>query len=109
MLPQPHQRETLAALPAERVAGNLRLTLNQLRKSFPPFLDITRQTIALRQNAACWSDVQALERRAGLAIAGSGNIGRGINFDPASSLWRIGIVLPRILPGSGEEQQNLEV
>ncbi|HEY0736421.1 MAG TPA: BTAD domain-containing putative transcriptional regulator [Herpetosiphonaceae bacterium] len=68
--PQPQPRETLAELlwddlPAERAAGNLRLTLNQLRKSFAPFLDITRQTIALRQDVPCWSDVQTLA--AGLA------------------------------------------
>lgn len=61
--PQPHQRETLAELlwndlPAERAAGNLRLTLNQLRKHFAPFLDITRQTIAFRQDVEYWLDVQ---------------------------------------------------
>ena len=69
--PQPHQREALADLlwddlPAERAAGNLRLTLNHLRKRFAPFLDITRQTIALRQDVTCWVDVQVF---AGLAAA----------------------------------------
>ncbi|MBV9789755.1 MAG: hypothetical protein JOZ51_16330, partial [Chloroflexi bacterium] len=62
--PQPHQRETLADLlwddlPAERAAGNLRLALNQLRKRFAPFLDITRQTVALRQDVPYWLDAQA--------------------------------------------------
>jgi DNA-binding SARP family transcriptional activator/predicted ATPase len=61
--PQTHQRETLADLlwddlPAERAAGNLRLTLNQLRKHFAPFLDVTRQTIALRQDVECYLDVR---------------------------------------------------
>jgi DNA-binding SARP family transcriptional activator/predicted ATPase len=65
---QPHQREALADLlwddlPAERAAGNLRLTLNQLRKRFAPFLDITRQTIAFRQDVECRLDVEAFARR----------------------------------------------
>ena len=59
---RPHQREALAALlwddlPAERAAGNLRLTLTQLRKHCEPFLDVTRQTVALRRDADCWLDV----------------------------------------------------
>ncbi len=62
--PQPHQRETLAELlwddlPPERAAGNLRLTLNQLRKHVAPFLDVNRQTIAIRQDGNYWLDVQA--------------------------------------------------
>ncbi|GAB4195728.1 MAG: BTAD domain-containing putative transcriptional regulator [Roseiflexaceae bacterium] len=58
----PHQRETLAELfwddlPAERAAGNLRLTLTQLRKHCEPFLDVTRQTVALRPDADCRLDL----------------------------------------------------
>lgn len=65
--PRPHYRETLAdllwdELPAERAASNLRLALNQLRKHFAPFLDITRQTIAFRQDVECWLDVEAFAR-----------------------------------------------
>ncbi len=65
--PRPHRRETLAELlwddlPAERAAGNLRLTLNQLRKHAAPFLDITRQTIAMRDDMVCWLDVEMFAR-----------------------------------------------
>jgi len=61
---RPHQREALADLlwddlSPERAAGNLRLTLTQLRKRCEPFLDVTRQTVALRSDAECWLDVDA--------------------------------------------------
>lgn len=61
---RPHPREALAELlwddlPPERAAGNLRLTLTQLRKHCEPFLDITRQTVALRTDAECWLDLHA--------------------------------------------------
>jgi DNA-binding SARP family transcriptional activator len=56
--PQPLQREALAELfwddmTAERAAGNPRLVLNQLRQRLAPYLDVTRQTIALRRDAPC--------------------------------------------------------
>jgi len=62
--PQPQQREALAELfwddlTAERAAGNLRLILNQLRQRLAPFLDVTRQTIALRSDAPYTVDVHA--------------------------------------------------
>ncbi len=65
--PQPHQRETLAELfwddlAPDRAAGNLRLILNQLRQHFAPFLDVTRQTIALRGDTPCLVDAQTFER-----------------------------------------------
>ncbi len=59
---RPHQREALADLlwddlPPERAAGNLRLALTQLRKHCDLFLDVTRQTVALRSDADCWLDL----------------------------------------------------
>lgn len=65
--PHQHQRETLAALlwddlPTERAAGNLRLTLNQLRKHVAPFLDITRQTVGIRRDGSVDVDALALEQ-----------------------------------------------
>ncbi|HEU4326471.1 MAG TPA: BTAD domain-containing putative transcriptional regulator [Roseiflexaceae bacterium] len=61
---RPHQREALADLlwddlPPERAAGNLRLALTQLRKRCDPFLDVSRQTVALRSDASCWLDLDA--------------------------------------------------
>jgi DNA-binding SARP family transcriptional activator/predicted ATPase len=65
--PHPHPRETLAELlwddlSAERAAGNLRLILNQLRKRFARFLDITRYTIAIRHDVERWVDVDEFAR-----------------------------------------------
>jgi DNA-binding SARP family transcriptional activator/predicted ATPase/Tfp pilus assembly protein PilF len=64
---RPHQRETLADLfwddlAGERALGNLRLTLNQLGKPFAPLLVSTRQTIALRNDVLLSLDTLTLER-----------------------------------------------
>lgn len=61
--PYPHEREVLAQLlwndlSAERTAGNLRLTLNQLRKVMDPFIEVTRHTIGLHPQARYWLDLQ---------------------------------------------------
>ncbi len=61
--PYPHEREVLAQLlwndlSAERTAGNLRLTLNQLRKVLNPFIEVTRHTIGLHPQASYWIDLQ---------------------------------------------------
>lgn len=63
--PRTHRRELLSDLlwddlSPERAAGNLRLTLNQLRPRFAPFLDITRYSVAIH-NGVYWLDLNALQ------------------------------------------------
>lgn len=62
---RPQPREVLAELlwderSPERALGNLRWTLHGLRKCLNPYLEITRQTIALRSDQV-WLDVAELE------------------------------------------------
>jgi DNA-binding SARP family transcriptional activator len=83
--PHPQQRETLADLlwddlPAERAAGNLRLTLNQLRKRLAPFLDITRHTIAIRPDLARWVDVDEFARLLATTPQDSATLARALEL-----------------------------
>ena len=57
-----HTRTTLAALlwgdlPEEKARGNLRKALQQLRNQIGGHLSIDRYTIAIQENAGCWTDV----------------------------------------------------
>ncbi|NTW01658.1 MAG: hypothetical protein HGA19_10140, partial [Oscillochloris sp.] len=63
--PRTHRRELLSELlwddlSPERAGGNLRLVLNQLRPHFAPFLDITRNSVAIR-DGVYWLDLNALQ------------------------------------------------
>jgi DNA-binding SARP family transcriptional activator len=64
---RPQSRDVLADLlwddlSQTRAMANLRGVLYDLRQRLRPYLDVTRNTIALNQEAATWLDVAALER-----------------------------------------------
>lgn len=64
---RPQARDVLAELlwserDPQQALANLRSILSGMRRTLKPFLDITRQTIALRPDANIWLDVAAFER-----------------------------------------------
>jgi DNA-binding SARP family transcriptional activator len=71
---RPRTREVLAELlweerPQRRAMSNLRVVLSSLRKRLGPYVDITRDAVALNPEADVWLDVAELEK--GLSPAGS--------------------------------------
>lgn len=63
---RPHQREALAGLlwgemPEAAAANNLRQALTNLRRSFEPYLLITREIVELKQDLPCSLDVAVFD------------------------------------------------
>lgn len=63
-----HARDILAELlwserDQKQALANLRSILSSLRREFKPFLEITRQTVALNQDSDFWLDVGAFEEQ----------------------------------------------
>jgi predicted ATPase/DNA-binding SARP family transcriptional activator len=89
-----HRRDTLATLlwpdrPDSAARANLRNALASLRtaigdrEAIPPFLTITRDTIALNMAADCWVDVAALRALVGIdgtSEADEGSVGEAIHL-----------------------------
>lgn len=66
---RPYSRELLADFfwddrSSEQALANLRSLLSGLRHSFKPFLDISRQTVACKENSAYWIDAVAFQELA---------------------------------------------
>jgi WD40 repeat protein/DNA-binding SARP family transcriptional activator len=64
---RPQPREVLADLlweerSQERAQGNLRVALASLRKHLEAYVDITRDTVALKPGAPVWLDVREVEK-----------------------------------------------
>ncbi|XSG76289.1 ATP-binding protein [Herpetosiphon llansteffanensis] len=81
--PYPHEREVLAQLlwddlSAERTAGNLRLTLNQLRKALNPFIEVTRHTIGLQPQANYWLDLHYCAKIYANPVSSTGELASAI-------------------------------
>ncbi|MCP4544571.1 MAG: tetratricopeptide repeat protein [Chloroflexi bacterium] len=60
-------REALAELlwenrPQKRSMSNLRVVLTSIREHLSPYVEITRQTVAINQESACWLDAAELEK-----------------------------------------------
>lgn len=66
---RPYSRELLADFfwdnrSPEQALANLRSLLSGLRRSFKPFLEITRQTVAVKEGSAYWLDTDAFQELA---------------------------------------------
>ncbi len=66
---RPYSRELLADFfwddrTSEQALANLRSLLSGLRRSFKPFLEITRQTVSFKENSPHWIDVVEFQRLA---------------------------------------------
>lgn len=66
---RPYSRELLADFfwddrPAEQALANLRSLLSGLRRSFGPYLEITRQTVAFKEDSPCWIDAAEFQQLA---------------------------------------------
>lgn len=66
---RPYSRELLADFfwddrSAEQALANLRSLLSGLRRSFKPYLDITRQTVAFKTDSPHWLDTAEFQRLA---------------------------------------------
>jgi DNA-binding SARP family transcriptional activator len=65
---RPRSREALAGLlwggaPEARAAGNLRVTLSNLRRVVPDHVLITRRAVAFDRQSDCWLDVAEFEQQ----------------------------------------------
>lgn len=66
---RPYSRELLADFfwddrSSEQAMANLRSLLSGLRRSFKPFLEITRQTVAIKEDSAYWIDAAVFQKLA---------------------------------------------
>ncbi|MCA9944770.1 MAG: tetratricopeptide repeat protein [Ardenticatenaceae bacterium] len=66
---RPYSRELLADFfwddrSAEQALANLRSLLSGLRRGFKPFLDITRQTVAFKEDSSHWLDTAVFQQLA---------------------------------------------
>ncbi len=79
--PRPHPREILATFlwddrSQKQALSNLRVLISSLRQHLNPFIDITRQTIAIIPHGDIWLDVNELEDHLSAASAQKGLDGK---------------------------------